>query len=94
MKKINIPYSKIAPYLSIVIAFLSLIYSYKANERTKELNEITINAKVDILLNEAWDILGGKEGCDIAFKFVSDGRKLEVENRKIERIRTNFKAFY
>ncbi len=79
----NIPFSKIAPFLSIFIALLSLIYSYKANERTKELNDISINAKVDILLNEAWDILGGTEGCDIAFKFVNDRSKLEVADRKI-----------
>lgn len=84
MKKINIPLSIIAPYLSIAIAFFSFIYSYKANERTQELNDITINTKVDMLLNEAWDILGGTEGCDITFKFETDSRKLVIADRKIE----------
>lgn len=84
MKKINIPYTKIAPYLSIFIALLSLIYSYRANKRTQELNDISIITKVDMLLNEAWDILGGMEGCDITFNFVNNKSKIEIANRKID----------
>ena len=88
-KKIN--HSTIVAYIGVAIALLSFLFNIYNYNRTNELNvkqsnliDVVAQTKTDDLLNKAWDILGGKEGCDVSFKFVSDKTQLELANRKID----------
>ena len=72
-------------YLALAVSGLSLVISFRANQRSKKTSDRNDHIEADGLLDEAWDLLGGgEEGTELISVFNSSPTDQEKAKRKIK----------